>query len=70
MELDKNNLSKLTDEELLIEKKKLQKSKTMHALIIGFLAGVLMFGFGGWILSPDKKIGFLIPMIFPIFFIY
>lgn len=58
MELDKNNLSKLTDEELLIEKKKLQKSKTMHALIIGFMAGILMFGFGGWVLSPDKNLVF------------
>ena len=68
--MDKKELSKLTDEELLVEKKKLKKSKIIHATIIGFLAGILIFGFASWILTPNKKVGFLIPMLIPIFLIY
>jgi uncharacterized membrane protein len=64
------NFSELTNEALLEEKKKLKKSKIMHAAIIGFLAGILIFGFGAWILSPEKRMGFLIPMFIPILFIY
>lgn len=68
--MEKKDLYKLTDEALLVEKKKLNKSKIFHASSIGFLAGILIFGFVAWILSPDKKLGFLIPMAFPIIFIY
>jgi hypothetical protein len=61
---------KLTDEELLAEKKKMKKSKILHAAVIGFLAGILIFGVVAWSLNPKKSIGFLIPMIIPVIFIY
>ena len=68
--MEKKELSKLTDEELLIEKKKLKNSKITHAIYIGFLAGILIFGIVSWSLSSEKKLGFLIPMLIPIVFIY
>jgi hypothetical protein len=68
--MEKNELNKLTDEELLVEKKKMMKSKLLHAIWIGFLAGILIFGFVAWFLNPEKKLGFLIPMFFPAYFIY
>jgi hypothetical protein len=68
--MTKQELSNLTDEELLAEKKKMKKSKLFHALWIGFLAGIIAFGMIAWAMNPERKIGFLIPMIFPIFFIY
>jgi len=68
--MTEKNFSELADEELLIEKKKLQSSKVQHALIIGFLFGILIFGFVSWILSSEKRLGFLIPMLIPITFIY
>ena len=69
-DMEKKDLYKLTDEELLIEKKKLQKSKIFHAVSIGFLAGILIFGMVSWSFSPEKRLGFLIPMLIPIAFIY
>jgi ATP/ADP translocase len=68
--MKKEDLSKLTDEELLVEKKKLKQSKVFHAISIGFLAGILLFGVISWSLSSEKKLGFLIPMLIPIVFIY
>lgn len=68
--MEKKDLLNLSDEELLAKKKELNKSKTLHALSIGILAGILIFGFISWGLSSERKIGFLIPMIFPIVFIY
>jgi hypothetical protein len=68
--MKKKDLYKLTDEELLVEKKKLHKSKIFHAVVIGFLAGILIFGVVSWSLSSEKRIGFLIPMLIPIAFIY
>lgn len=67
--MEKKNLSELTDEELLVKKKKLKKSKIIHATLIGFLAGILIFGFVSWIFSSNKQWGFLIPMLIPIFII-
>ena len=46
------------------------KSKLWHATYIGFLAGILIFGIVSWSLSSEKKLGFLIPMLIPVFFIY
>jgi hypothetical protein len=66
----KKDLYKLTDEELLVEKKKLMKSKILHAASIGFLAGILIFGVVSWSLSSKKHFGFLIPMSIPVVFIY
>ena len=68
--MEKKDLHKLTDEELLVEKKKLNKSKIFHATSIGFLAGILIFGVVSWSLSSEKNLGFLIPMLIPIAFIY
>lgn len=68
--MEKKDLYKLTDEELLVEKKKLKKSKLFHAVSIGFLAGILIFGVVSWSLSSEKKPGFLIPMLIPVVFIY
>jgi hypothetical protein len=67
--MQKTDLLQLTDEELLAKKKKLKNDKIFSAVLIGFLGGVLLFGFGAWILSPQKQLGFLIPMLFPIWFI-
>jgi hypothetical protein len=68
--MKKKNLSELTDDELLAEKKKLKKSKLFHATYIGFFAGILIFGVGSWMLSSERHWGFLIPMLIPIVFIY
>lgn len=68
--MEKKDLHLLTEQELLLEKKKLQNSKIMHATLIGFFGGILLFGMAGWILSTDRKLGFLIPMMIPVLFIY
>ncbi|WP_439130214.1 hypothetical protein [Polaribacter sp.] len=68
--MEKEDLLKLTDKELLEEKKKLKKSKIIHAVFIGFIAGVLIFGVVSWLLAPKKRIGFFIPMLIPIYFLY
>jgi hypothetical protein len=68
--MGKKDPFKLTDEELLVEKKKLNKSKIFHATYIGFPAGILIFGFVSWSLSSEKHFGFLIPMLIPVVFIY
>ncbi|MEZ4984922.1 MAG: hypothetical protein R2795_07795 [Saprospiraceae bacterium] len=68
--MEKKDFYKLADEELLVEKKKLKKSKLFHATAIGFLAGILIFGVVSWSLSSEKRLGFLIPMLIPVAFIY
>jgi hypothetical protein len=68
--MEKKNYNEMTDEELLVEKDKLKKSKLFHAALIGFLAGILIFGIVGWILSEERRLGFFIPMLIPIVFIY
>jgi hypothetical protein len=68
--MEKKDLYNLTDEELLVEKKKLMKSKIWYATAIGFLAGILIFGVVSWSLSSEKSFGFLIPMSIPVIFIY
>lgn len=66
--MEKKNLSELTDEQLLIEKKKLTKSKFISAMIIGFLASIVVIGFVSSIIS--KNFAVIIPLLFPIYFIY
>lgn len=68
--MEKTDLYKLTDEELLVEKKKLMKSKLFYATSIGFFVGILIFGFVSWCLSSEKRLGFLVPMMIPLVFIY
>ena len=60
--MESTEYNKLTDEELLSEKKKQNKSKIFHALSIGFLVGILIFGVVSWSLASEKHFGFLIPM--------
>jgi hypothetical protein len=68
--MEKKDLTQLTDEELLVEKKKMKNSKLFHATAIGFLAGILIFGVVAWSLAPTIQVGFLIPMLIPVIFIY
>jgi hypothetical protein len=68
--MEKKDLNKLTDGELLAEKKKMMKSKLFYATWIGFLAGILIFGVVAWSLNSERNLGFLIPMLIPIVFIY
>lgn len=60
--MTKEELSKLTDEELLAEKKKLKKAKIINAALIGFCAGILFWSFA-------KNTWGLLTLI-PLFFIY
>lgn len=60
--MDTNNISSLTDQELLTETKK-QKSKNItNALLVGFLAGILVYSV--W----KNSLGFL--SLIPLFLIY
>lgn len=68
--MEQKDFYKLTDEELLVEKKKLMQSKLFYAASIGFLAGILIFGVVSWSLFSEKRLGFLIPMLIPVVFIY
>ncbi len=40
--MERENLSEITDEQLLVEKKKLKKSKILNAAVIGFLAAIII----------------------------
>jgi hypothetical protein len=41
--MTKEELTKLSDEELLIEKKKLRNVKIINAVLIGFLFGIIIY---------------------------
>ena len=68
--MNNTDIYKMTDEELLAEKKNRKKSRILHALYIGFLAGILAFGLISWSLYSETHFGFLVPMLIPIIFIY
>lgn len=68
--MERIDFQKLTNDELLVEKEKLRKSKLFHATAIGFLLGILIFGLVSWSMASEKQVGFLIPMLIPIAFIY
>jgi len=55
--MESNIFTEMTDEELLVEKKKMNRSKFWHATFIGMLAGVVIFGLGAWVFNPNKSIG-------------
>lgn len=55
-------LSKLTDQELLAEAKKMKSSSIQHALLIGFLIGIIIFS------VLKSTWGFF--TLIPLFFIY
>lgn len=46
--MEQKELSELTEQELLMEKKKLKKRKIINALLIGFLAAIIAFAFVSW----------------------
>lgn len=66
--MKKNNLSELTDEELVVSKKNLKKTKTINAFLIGFIASIIVIGVVSSIYGKNYSI--LIPLLFPIYFIY
>ena len=66
--MEKKKLSELTDAELIVEKKKLQKSKIISAIAIGFLAGIVFAGIAASITA--KNILIIIPSLFLLYFIY
>ncbi len=68
--MEKKDLHKMTNDELLIEKQKMKKSKILSAIFIGFLFGIIAVGTFSWIISSKKNFAFWIPMLFPIYFIY
>jgi hypothetical protein len=69
-DMEKKNFSEMTDEQLFLEKKKQKNAKIFHAVFIGFLAGILIFGMVSWSLSSEKRLGFLLPMLIPVFILY
>ena len=58
----KEELSKLTDEELLEKAKKLKSNKITHAFLIGFMVGIIIFS------AATNSIGFF--TLIPLFLIY
>lgn len=57
-----NNLSELTDQELLAEAKKRKSTSRMNAVFIGFLGGIIIYS------VVKNSIGFL--MLIPLFLAY
>ena len=69
--MEKTELYELSDEELRTEKKKLKKRKMFNAFVIGFLAAIVVVAVVAWSLGSKKNlIAFLLPMLFPIYFVY
>ena len=60
--MKQKNLSELSDQELLDEAKKMKSSSIMHAFMIGFMVGIVVF-------SVAKNTWGLVTLI-PLFFIY
>lgn len=60
--MNQNELSALTDDELLAEAKKLKSFSITNALLIGFLLGILIYSFA-------KNTWGLVTII-PLYFIY
>ena len=63
--IQENKNSELVDKEITNQK---QSSKLINALLIGFLAGIIVTGLVAWIIA--KKTWGIVPMIAPIFIIY
>ncbi|KIO54071.1 hypothetical protein [Flavobacterium hibernum] len=60
--MNQKELSDLTNEELLQEAKKRKSASIMNALLIGFLAGVIVYSIA------KNSLGFL--TLIPLYFIY
>ena len=68
MNNEKKNLSELTNEQLIVEKKKLKTSKIISATVIGFLSGIVIVGIVSSIIGKNFVV--LIPLLFALHFIY
>ena len=68
--MEERDFYKMTDEELLVEKRNLKNSKIFHAFSVGFLTAILAVGLVSWGLSSKKHFGFLVPILIPAIFIY
>ena len=68
--MEKSELIQLTDEELLLEKKKMKNARILNAGLIGFLFGIFLFGVVGWIKSSKLSFGVLLPLFMLGYFIY
>jgi uncharacterized membrane protein len=60
--MDQKELSGLTEEQLLQEKKKVKKNNSIHAFLIGAFIGVAIYS--------AVKNGFGFATLFPLFFVY
>lgn len=60
--MKQKELSELTDQELLQEAKKLKSNSIINAVLIGFLAGILLYS------VMKNNLGFL--TLIPLFFAY
>jgi hypothetical protein len=60
--MTQEELSKLTDEELLVKAKKMKSSSIYYALAIGFMFGIIIYSFA------KNTYGFL--TLIPAYFIY
>lgn len=58
--MEKKDLSKLSDQELMAEAKKMKSSSIAHALVIGFMIGVVVYS----IMKNTWGIFTLIPLFF------
>ena len=60
--MEQINLSKLTDQELLQEAKKMKSTSIINAVLIGFLVGIIVYSI------MKNSLGFL--TLIPLFFAY
>ncbi|MBK8706190.1 MAG: FUSC family protein [Saprospiraceae bacterium] len=60
--MNEKELSELTDQELLEESKKMKSSSLIHAGLIGFMVGIIIYS------AAKNTWGFL--TLIPLFFIY
>ena len=60
--MTKVELSELTDEELLVESKKIRSTSITYALLIGFLIGIIIYS------VVKNSLGFF--TLIPLYFIY
>lgn len=60
--MEQINLSKLTDQELLQEAKKMKSTSIINAVLIGFLVGIIIYSI------MKNSLGFL--TLIPLFFAY
>ncbi len=60
--MQEKELSALTDEELLVEAKKMKSAAILNATLIGFMFGIVVYS------VAKSSIGFF--TLFPLFFIY